>query len=132
MVLSRRAALLLPWWPGIARSATAPPPIPDWVGRTAKLSTEGGSAWLLLQRDGTGLLSVEVAFLCRQAEVLSWQAAPDGLSLRYSRRAVLDPGRTIEGEARIGADGVLWTEGQTSRQARFEGFAPAEAARGCG
>ncbi|HZF76677.1 MAG TPA: hypothetical protein VE033_12695 [Acetobacteraceae bacterium] len=131
--LPRRAALALPalllGLPGHA--APVPPPFPKWVGRTARLSAEGGVVRLLLRPDGSGALSLRVLFRCRSVPVREWEIAADGLSLRWRRAAVVDPARTVEGHARIQGGALRWAEAR-EQAAAFEGFEPPEAVQACG
>jgi hypothetical protein len=100
--------------------------------RSALLRGEGGTRRLLLGQDGTGLMTVQLFLFCRALPIRSWQLGGDGLSVRYSRVAALDPGRTVAGEARILADQgrLLWIEA-AQRMAEFEGFAEADGAARC-
>ncbi len=135
--LPRRAAFLLPALllpGGHARAAPAAiPPFPDWVGRTALLSGEGGAARLLLTADGSGRMAVKLLLFCRTVPIREVRMAADGMSIRYARPSVLDPARTVAGEAHILAEErqLLWIEARR-HTAVLDGFAPAQAIAGCG
>ena len=131
-----RSALLLPMLLLPARGRAAPaqiPPFPDWVGRTALLAGEGGAARLLLTRDGTGRMAVKLLLFCRAAPIHAFRLSPDGMSITYARSSVLDPSRTVEGEAHILAEErqLLWIEARR-HSAVLEGFATPEAISSCG
>lgn len=119
--------------PGLSRAASAVPPFPLWVGRTALLAGYGGAVRLLLAADGTGLMSVRVLLLCRALAIRQWEMQEDGLSLRYSRVSALDPRRLIAGEAHIvpGERQLMWIE-VAPHFAQFEGFAAPETSPRCG
>ena len=133
--VTRRAALsapllLLPVAAG--RAALLVPLFPYWIGRTALLRGDGGAAKLLLDEDGTGLMTVRLFILCRSLPIHRWQFGEDGLSVRYSRVSALDSRRIITGEAHILPEPgqVLWIEA-ARHQAEFQGFAERESARSC-
>jgi hypothetical protein len=134
--IARRSALILPLLaaPSLRAATFHPiPPFRDWVGRTALLRGEGGTARLLLAPDGTGLMAVRFFFFCRALPILSWQIAGSGHSVAYRRVSAIDPNRVITGQARILEDEnqVAWIEARR-HTAEFEGFAAAEVARSCG
>jgi hypothetical protein len=116
-----------------ARAGLPVPPFPQWIGRTALLRGEGGAARLLLADDGTGLMAVRWMFLCRAVPIRSWEMNARGTAITYRRPSVLDPSRTVAGEARILPEGdeILWVEARR-QTAEFDGFAEASAARSCG
>ncbi|WP_237214859.1 hypothetical protein [Falsiroseomonas oryziterrae] len=112
---SRRALLALPLLlsPAIGRAGpTVIPPFQEWVGRTASLRGDAGTARLLLAADGGGLLSVRLFVFCRALPVRAWRIEEDGMAMRYSRVSALDSRRIIEGEAHIlpAERQLLWIE----------------------
>jgi hypothetical protein len=136
--LPRRSALALPLLALPALRAAAVglhhpvPPFAEWIGRTALLDGDGGAARVLLAADGGGRLSVKLFLFCRSLPLLTWQPAPDGMAIHYTRPSVLDSQRIIEGEARILPEGrqLRWVEART-HLAVFLGFTEAEAAGRC-
>jgi len=134
MRLSRRSLLKLPLLmaPAMGRAATYIPPFPLWVGRTALLRGDTGSARLLLAADGTGTMAVRLLFICSVLPIRIWQMAGDGMSIRYSRVSALDSNRLIMGEAHIlrDEDRLLWIEA-ARHIAEFEGFVGPDLAGRC-
>ena len=133
--LARRSLLALPLLmaPAAARAVGVTiPPFPLWIGRTALLRGDTGSARLLFTADGRGMMSVKFFFLCYALPVRSWRIEEDGMSVRYSRVSALDSSRLIHGEAHIlrVENQVMWIEA-ARHMAEFEGFADASQARSC-
>lgn len=130
----RRALLALPalLLASTARAGQPVPPFPQWIGRTALLRAEGGSARLLLSADGTGQMALKLLLMCRGLPIRRWELAPGGRTLSYVRSAVLDSSRMVEGEARILPEPgqLLWIEAR-AHTAEFEGFAAPETAGRC-
>lgn len=116
-----------------ARAGLPVPPFPQWIGRTALLRGEAGAARLLLTEDGAGMMSVRWMVFCRAVPIRSWSIGPGGTVIAYRRPSVLDPSRTIEGEAHILPEGgeILWVEARR-QTAEFVGFAAPSAAGSCG
>ena len=133
--LTRRALLTFPLLmaPAIGRAAARDiPPFPLWIGRTALLRGDAGSARLLLINNGTGMMSVRFFFLCHALPLRAWRVGEDGMSVHYSRVSALDSSRVIQGDAHILRDTnqILWIEA-ARHLAAFDGFAGAAFADRC-
>lgn len=130
-----RPLCALPLLARLPAAAAGPdiPPFPDWIGRTALLRGDAGSVRLLLGEGGTGLCTLQVAFLCRVLPVLSWRIGADGLVLGYTRVSAVDRNRVIPGEARIlPREGRVLLVEAAQHLADFEGFGPPDLATRCG